>query len=324
MSDTNENNVRLLDVSLIQVFLGLMRHRKSTLVAVEMGLTQPAISHALKRLRIIYGDQLFIRRPSGFEPTHLAIALEPALKQALNLLQGSISAPTTFDPNNSKRTITIAAYDYELATVLPPLIADLSNTKVQLHVSDRPLRGAYALEALADGEVDMVLSYFNIPKNRFSADLIYEDNYRLVARKNHNIFRSKITPASFANARHLLVSPDGLKRGRVDESLEKLGLARQVISSVPLFLPALSVLAKSDLIATLPGRVVDHFAELFDLTSAPLPFPTPPIPVSAVRHLRDVGNPMHKWLLERLRIAAGTFDARHNEIVGSPYETNPE
>ena len=301
MSDIDDPNIRLLDGALIQVFLGLMRHRKSTVVAENMGLTQPAISHALKRLRGIYQDALFIRRPHGFEPTHMAQELEPQLRRVVEILERGLRAQEPFDPTDSNRTIRVAAYDYELATVLPPLIALTARQSRNLQIMTRPARGDSALAALSEGEVDLVLSYYEAPKDRFVVTPLYEDSYKLVARKDHPIGRSGLTPESYAAARHLLVSPDGQMRGHVDDVLHGLGLSRTASAAVPLFFPALAILHDSDLVATLPARVADRYAETFGLTARPLPFATQSIPVSAVRHRRDRNNPMHEWLIATLR-----------------------
>ena len=301
MSDIDNTNIRLLDGALIQVFLGLMRHRKSTVVAEGMGLTQPAISHALKRLRAIYGDALFIRRPHGFEPTHVARELEPQLRSVVAMLERGLQAQKPFDPTGSTRTIRIAAYDYELATVLPPLIAQTARKSPSLQIATRPARGDSALAALSEGEVDLVLSYYEAPPDRFSVTLLYEDSYKLVARKDHPIERKGLSPSRYAAARHLLVSPDGQMRGHVDDVLQGLGLSRTASAAVPLFFPALAILRDSDLVATLPARVAERYAETFGLTAHDLPFPTQSISVSAVRHRRDENNPMHEWLIAMLR-----------------------
>lgn len=301
MSDIDDTNIRLLDGALIQVFLGLMRHRKSTVVAETMGLTQPAISHALKRLRGIYGDPLFIRRPHGFEPTHMAQELEPQLRRVVDILGRGLQVQEPFDPAESDRTIRIAAYDYELATVLPPLIARTARQSRNLQIMTRPARGDSALAALSEGEVDLVLSYYEAPKDRFVVTPLYEDSYKLVARKGHPIERDGLTAASYAAARHLLVSPDGQLRGHVDDVLQGLGLSRTAGAAVPLFFPALAILHDSDLVATLPARVADRYAETFGLIALPLPFPTRTFPVSAVRHRRDENNPLHDWLIGTLR-----------------------
>ena len=301
MSDIEDSNIRLFDGALIQVFLGLMRHRKSTVVAESMGLTQPAISHALKRLRGIYGDALFIRRPHGFEPTHLARELEPQLRGVVEILERGFQAQRPFDPTDSTRTIRIAAYDYELATVLPPLIARTARQSRSLQIATRPARGDSALAALSEGEVDLVLSYYESSSARFIVTPLYEDSYKLVARKDHPIGRMGLSPSRYAAARHLLVSPDGQMRGHVDDVLQGLGLSRTASAAVPLFFPALAILRDSDLVATLPARVAERYAETFGLTAHDLPFPTQSIPVSAVRHRRDENNPMHEWLIAMLR-----------------------
>ena len=98
MSDINQIDLRLVDTTILLVFLGAMRHRKATLVAEEMGLTQPAVSHALKRLRNLYNDPLFLRRAHGLEPTALALELEPKIREIVRKISETLAGPDAFDP----------------------------------------------------------------------------------------------------------------------------------------------------------------------------------------------------------------------------------
>jgi DNA-binding transcriptional LysR family regulator len=300
MADINMIDLRRIDTGLLLVFLGLMRHRKAGVVADEMGLTQPAISHALKRMRSIWGDPLFLRQPQGLEPTAVALALEPRVRQIVDLLGETLRGPEAFDPATSPRTLRIAAYDYELATILPPLLAQLAAGAPAMTVQALPLQREAALAALADGAIDLALGFFDAVAEPFLAAPLHDETYRVTARAGHPLLGS-LTPASYAEARHLLVAPRGDVRGIVDQALALRGLRRQVAAAVPLFFPALATLADSSMVATLPTRVVERFAGRFGLDSRPLPFEVPSFPVLAVRHRRDARSPMLDWVLAQLR-----------------------
>jgi DNA-binding transcriptional LysR family regulator len=299
MADINSIDLRRIDTGLLLVFLGLMRHRKSGAVAAEMGLTQPAISHALKRMRGIWGDPLFLRQPQGLEPTAVALALEPRLRQIVDLLGETLRGPEAFDPATSPQRLRIAAYDYELATILPPLLSRLATGAPAMTVHALPLQREAALAALADGTIDLALGFFDAVADPFLACTLHHETYRVTARAGHPLLDG-LSAESYAEARHLLVAPRGDVRGIVDQALALRGLTRRVAAAVPLFFPALATLADSTMVATLPTRVVDRFAGRFGLDSRPLPFAVPSFPVSAVRHRRDARSPMLDWVLAQL------------------------
>ncbi len=305
MSDINSIDLRRLDGTLLMVFLGLMRHRKATRVATEMGLTQPAVSHALKRLRELYDDPLFVRRAHGLEPTARAHALEPGIRRAARLLSASVASPAAFDPVKSEASVRIAAFDYELATLLPALISHVAGIGSRIGLHSQTLSSEGALAALTDGRVDLAIGFFETlparPERRsFRAETLYVETYVLAAHADHPIFED-LTPATYADAPHLLVAPEGVARGVVDMALGGFGLRRTVRATVPQFFPALSILAESGLVATLPRRVAQTCCARFGLRHVPLPFTSPTFAVRAVRHRRDAENPVHAWLSDTLR-----------------------
>jgi DNA-binding transcriptional LysR family regulator len=300
MADINTVDLRRIDTGLLLVFLGLMRHRKAGVVAEEMGLTQPAISHALKRMRSIWGDPLFLRQPQGLEPTAIAQGLEPQVRQIVDLLGETLRGPLAFDPTTSLRTLRIAAYDYELATVLPSLLAQMATGAPAMAVHALPLQRDAALVALADGSIDLALGFFDSVGDPFLATVLHHETYRVTAQVGHPLL-ADLTAETYASARHLLVAPRGDVRGIVDQALALNGLTRRVTAAVPLFFPALATIAESGMVATLPTRVVERFASRFGLDSRPLPFAVPSFPVSAVRHRRDARSPMLDWVVAQLR-----------------------
>lgn len=300
MSDINQIDLRRVDMTLLLVFLGLMRHRRANRVAQDLGLTQPAISHALKRLRALWGDPLFLRRPQGLEPTSVATALEPRIRAVVEMMAETLAAPAPFDPARSDRAVRLGAYDYELATLLPRLLARMAEGAPAMTVQALPLQPGQALDALADGSIDLALGFLDAVPAGFVAEPLHDETYRVVARPDHPLWAG-LDADSYAAARHLIVAPRGDVRGIVDQALALRGLARRVTVSVPSFFPALASIAGADLVATLPARLALGFAPAFGLRSAPLPFPVPSFAVMAVRHLRDARSPVHDWVVQAIR-----------------------
>ena len=293
----NQQQIRQLDLSSLLVFLHLVRHRKATRAALEMGLTQSAVSHALKRLRAVFADPLFLRQPHGLEPTAKAIHLEPIVQQAIDLLSHAFETLDEFNPRKAQATIKIAAHDYDLCSVLPKLLPVLRDQAQGITVQASSIDGASVAARLDDRQIDLALGYSSTLGKRLVAEAIYSEQYCVVARTGHPLTSGSMSFIDYADAAHLLIATDGRLRGLVDKALEKHGLARNAATIVPTFFLGLAILRQSDLIATIPSRVASAYQTAFDLVSIPLPLDVPAFPVLAIRHQREQNNPMHRWLI---------------------------
>jgi DNA-binding transcriptional LysR family regulator len=300
MSDIDKLKLRRLDLSMLMIFVGLMRHRKATVVAENMGLTQSTISHALRRLRETLEDELFLRRPQGLEPTAFAIAIEPAVRQAIAALESALAGPAPFDPQSAQTTFRLATSDLELATFVPALIEQLRRTAPQTRLLARALTRKDAKRALEEGEIDAALGYFWSPEDAFILTTLKKENYRLVARAGHPIFKARNRLAAYCAADHVIVSFAGDFRGIVDRALAERNLARRVAVSVPFFFPALASLSGTELVATLPSSLVVPFAEPFGLSHAEPPLAVRSFDIGLLIHTRNARNTALVWLRDQL------------------------
>ena len=304
MRDINQIDLRLVDTTILLVFLGAMRHRQATAVAREMGLTQPAVSHALKRLRNLYDDPLFLRRAHGLEPTSLAHELEPKVRRIVRLISETLEGSEEFSPVTAVTTLRIGAFDYELTGIIPELVAELRVASPNIHVHAFPLQNREALDAMVQGQIDLSIGYFDFHPNwetSFVADALYSEHYVLAGRRDHPLFAKALTLDAVAEAHHLLISPYGANRNLVDQALHLQGLKRSIQTVVPSLFAALSIIENSDFVVTLPSRVARNNAHRFDIVHAPLPIDGGNFQLHAVRHIRDANNPLHIWLMEKLR-----------------------
>ena len=300
MTEYNKNKIRRLDLTVLLIFLALMRTRKASDVAGEMGLTNSSISHTLRRLREVFEDELFLRRPHGLEPTAFALQIEPSIRAAVDAVQSALSGPTLFNPAMAEITLRVSASDREIATLLPAAMANMRQHAPGIHLSVRSLTRSDSMRALVDGTLDLALGFFPTVGDEFDARLIRKEGYLVAARQGHAIFDAPLTPENYAGAAHILVSTDGSMRGIVDTTLEEQGLKRQVCLAVPSFLPALSVLAKSDFIGTLPANLVRHHASFFGLEYSEPPINIRPFDISILSHKRHSKSAVHGWVIERL------------------------
>jgi DNA-binding transcriptional LysR family regulator len=300
MTGLSNTELRRLDLTLLLVFLGLLRHRKAIDVANELGLTQSAISQALKRLRDVFGDDLFLRRPHGMEPTSVAIALEAPVASAVEALRGAIGGTRRFDPAVATGIVRIAASDAEQAVIVPALSARLRSLAPGLRLSVMPFVRTAAVDALSGGRIDVALGYlWNLP-DVITAAKLYEESY-LVAGSDKNIPRARrLSLAAYCAAKHIIVSPAGDLRGIVDERLDALGRSRRIVLGLPSFLPALAAAAASDALVTMPSRIAATFAKGFGLVTAKPPLEIRSFHVSVYWHRRNEHDPKLVWLRDQL------------------------
>lgn len=299
--------LRKMDISILLIFLGIMKHGRASDVAGELGLTPSAVSHAIKRLRDIYGDELFIRRPRGLEPTAFARALEPSIAGIVSDLRDSLSPPATFDPLRSTDTVRIAALDYELCTIVPSMFRRIHEKAPRVKVSAENVGRQAAIRGLTEGQIDIALGLFSEPNRETEAHPLYEEDYAVVGRPDL-LAEKTLSLSTYLKLDHLVVSQEADFHGVVDAALDDMGHARNVVFSIPLFLPALSFLATNTLVATLPTRLAERYHASFGLTVR-----TPPVELRAFRiscliHRRNHRSPLHNWLVEIAHEAAGAID----------------
>jgi DNA-binding transcriptional LysR family regulator len=301
MSDFRLSELRRLDLTLLLVFLGLVRRRKARDVAQELGLTQSAISQALKRLRDIFGDELFLRRPHGLAPTATALALEAQVAAAVEALRGALGSARAFDPATAAGLVRVAALDAEQAVLIPPLAARLRALAPGLTLSVLPLGRGAAMDALSEGRADLALGFVWDAPEAISGEFLYEESFLVAARPDALPQAPSIDLDSYCAADHVLISPGGDLRGIVDEQLEAVGRRRRVILGLPAFLPALAAVSASGALVTLPARVARAFAAGFGLVTAQPPLAIRRFPVSAFWHRRNNADPLTLWTRRLVR-----------------------
>ena len=307
MSDLSISQLRRLDLTLLLVFLGLLRHRKAVDVAAELGLTQSAISQALKRLRTIFGDELFLRLPHGMEPTAIALALEVPVAQAVESLRGALGRARAFDPASTSGIVRIAALDAAQAVLIPSLPKRLRAAAPNLRLSILPHGRADAIEALIDGQADLSLGFLWQTPDVIQNHLLYTEGYCVVGLPAVLPSAPALTLNSYCQADHILVSPGGDMRGVVDRHLEAVGVSRRVVLAMPGFLPAMAAAAETGAIATLPYRIGATFAAGFGLAVAIPPIEIRRYPVSAFWHRRNALDPRTSWIIDQLVVAVSAW-----------------
>lgn len=309
----NTIDIRRLDFTLLAVFQEVLRTGRATLAAQHLGLSQSAVSHALGRLRDLFGDPLFLRRANGLEPTEAAQALGPRIAALLALAEDVLAGSTGFVPESSDRVFRIAANDFVASLLAPRLRERLAAEAPTAGLSIRFTVGAAAIEAVRCGDVDLAIGRFRSLPDDVDATRLGAEGYRFAARRDHPALAGGLDLEAFLRLEHVLVSFRGDFRGTVDLALARLGVERRVKVAAPMFLTAFALVQSSDLVVTAPDRLVRAFAPGFDLATYDLPFPIPPFEVQLLTARRRGAAAGLGWFRELVRVAwAGAVQASNS------------
>lgn len=292
------NSIHLanIDLNLLTVFDALMVEKNVTRAAARLGLTQPAVSHALSRLRSIFGDALFVRSPKGMIPTpfagQMAVSVRPMLEQVESLLRRE----KHFDPAVSDRCFSIGMSDYALAVLLPSAMAHITAVapKVRLTVKNTSHNTGYAM--LDDEAVELIAGNFPAAPGHLRLQTLFREDFVCAGRKGHPGLAGKLTLKKYLALSHLQVSTAGNPFGYVDVILDRLQVKRDVKVTVGHFLAAPLLLRDSDLIATEPRRLFVAAALDSRLAYVKAPFAIPDFEVAIAWHARHDDDPGHAWL----------------------------
>ena len=312
----NTPNFRTLDLNLLRVFDEVMAERSLTRAARNLSLTQPAVSNALRRLRETLGDELVQRSGQGMAPTPRALAIWPAVREALRQLQESL-IPNEFVPEQADSTFVLAMADATAAELVPGLTDILEHEAPGVAMRVVPLNTRDPRMLLDEEACDLAVGYFpavladltareqNGEPVPFLHQRLYDAEYVCVMRRGHALAEGPLSLKRFCSARHLLVSFSGRPFGFIDEALAQLGRKRQVVLTVNQFFTAGRVVANSNLLSVMPRHFVRVTGIAEQLVLRPLPFAVAPVHVDALWHRRSEQRGAHRWLRQAVLRAAG-------------------
>ena len=311
----NAPNFRTLDLNLLRVFDEVMAERSLTRAARNLSLTQPAVSNALRRLRETLGDELVQRSGQGMAPTPRALAIWPAVREALRQLQESL-IPNEFVPGQAHSTFVLAMADATAAELVPGLTDTLEREAPGVTMRVVPLSTRDPRLLLDEEACDLAVGYFpsvlaDLTAREQSGEPVpflhqrlYDAEYVCVMRRGHALASGPFTLERFCSARHMLVSFSGRPFGFIDESLALLGRKRQVVLTVNQFFTAGRVVANSNLLSVMPRHFIRVTGIAEQLVLRPLPFAVAPVHVDALWHRRSDQRSAHRWLRQAVARAA--------------------
>ena len=292
---------RLPPLSALRAFEAVARLGSVTRAAVKIGLGQSAMSHALGRMRASFGDELFVRTPTGMKPTPRGAALIEPVRAALARIEAIVAPPSAFDPATAEREFAIGLPDSTEVLLVPRLLAHMRRVAPGVRLLIRNVDRFRILQDLDDGRVDLGIGLFEEGATQHKRRLLHKDNYLCVFNPELVGVEPPISLEDYVRLPHVLTSLVESAHGVVDVALAKLGLKRQIALTSPRFTAVPFVVRESPVIATMHSRVARFFAGSMGLAVSPAPVELPDFAISMIWHSSFDDDPANKWLRETIR-----------------------
>lgn len=297
-------NISDLDLNLLTVFDAIYTERSITRAADKLGMSQPAVSNALGRLRETIGDPLFIRAGRGVAPTARAQQLAPPLRRALDMIQHTLSEQWLFDFASAEHHFRIAMSDYGDAVILPKLLDWLNRAAPGVSLSVVPVSELELPTEMRAGHVDLAVGNLGFLQPHMRSARLLDETFVAVVRPDHPRIRDHLTLRQYAATPHVHIMHPSRGDPLVDRELAAQGLERRIAVRVSSFLAVPAIVAESDLIATLPLRLARSFADSMGLRLLEPPLTLGSVSINQYWHPRTDRDPANTWLREAVRTIA--------------------
>ena len=290
-------NIRTKDLNLLSVLLVVGEELNLTRASERLGLSQPALSHALARLRVQFGDPLFVRGQRGFIATRRLEELLPRIRALLDQAGLLYGGHETLDLARIERKVVIASTAYFEARAIPALMRKAQDVAPGLRFETRSLSGGFPKAELESGDFDVAIAaYFTDLPAGFRQRTIFSDRFVSVCAKDNPYLSSGKRLGDYLNARHLQIEvPPGVF-APVDQFLQSKKKQRNIAVRVGNFLTPAQILSGTDYLLTCPFSLASRYAEAYPLAIADLPFSLPAIDTLMVWHEKNQHDPFHTWL----------------------------
>ncbi len=295
-------NIKNFDLNLLVVFRALFEERNVTKASKKIGITQPAMSNALNRLRYLVKDDLFIRGPKGMRPTPRANELSFPINSALNNLELSLSS-INFDPSTTKKSYRISMSDDVAPLILPNLSKFLEKNSPESSLEIRSEQGNEALKLLDNNEIDYAIGRFETVSKRFGSKNLFSEKYVCIVKKHHKFANeNKLSIEQYLNSRHLRVAPPKATVSPIDRALGLLDLERKIFMRIDLISLAPLFIKNTDLILTLPSKTAQRMAKNYGFTILELPIDLEIRQTKLLWHKELTNHPAFDWIRDQIRV----------------------
>lgn len=296
------------DLNLLVAFDALMLERNVSRAAAKLGITQPALSHALKRLRATFDDELFIRARNHMQPTARALSLHGPIRNALEECESVLDQHGSFDPTSAKRTFKLSMSDGTAAIVLPAVVTTLRQDAPEINLNVGDATRVETIARLVSGEIDLAIGVFpGLPPDILKEE-IYRDSLVCVAdQKNSKLRRGHMDFDSYLSCPHVTVAFDQHSGFELDDMLTRLGIKRRIVAVLPHYLLIPLVVRGNDLVGHVRRQFSAGFGEFPGIAvfEPPLPMQIPELSFQQIWHRRKDADPGHRWLRQVIKKKIG-------------------
>jgi LysR family transcriptional regulator, mexEF-oprN operon transcriptional activator len=296
-------DLRLFDLNLLVAFDALMSERNVTRAASRVGIGQPAMSHALSRLRELLGDDLFIRNSSGMQPTTRALELWAPVAHILAEIRESVLADRPFRPERSELVFRIGISDYAEVAVLPAVLAAMRISAPKARLSINAIDRGRVATMLQSGDIDLAIGYFPVAESAQRSEILFHEEFACLFDAEACGVTAPLKLQAYLDLPHILMSLHGELSGAVDAALARRGAKRFVFVATPHFLTIPFLLRGFRAVAALPRRLAENCAAAIGLAVCPLPLDIQGYDVSMLWHARSDADPAQRWLRDLVRDA---------------------
>jgi DNA-binding transcriptional LysR family regulator len=310
---------RRIDLNLLRVFLAIYEAKSVGGAAHALGMSQPGLSTALGRLRKQLGDPLFLRGPSGMEPTSRARDLVESVRGIMRAINDEVLKPPVFDPATSRREFRIALTDIAEGIYLPIVLQALKASASHMTLRSVFMTPRQLEVEMATGAVDIAAGYYpDIKGSAFMHRRIALHSFACIAGTHHTRLGDRMTMEQFSTLPHVVVEATGRSQELFDRFLQKHRLARRVVLRSPHFMSVPYIVADSDAVAIVPQALADFVADHPLIKQVALPFRPPVFQVSLYWHRSAHADPANRWLREALIQQFPKLQARAYDRNGRP------
>ena len=292
----NKKNLFDVDLNLLVVFHAMAEHQSVTRAAEALALSQPATSAALARLRALLGDPLFVKSGQAMRPTPRALLLAPTVRQLLATVKDEILTASSFDTATSTRNFHLLAPDIAEVILLPRILARLRQAAPSVTIKVTSMPRLATAEALESGMADLAIGYLpDLHKSGFVQQRLFKHVYVCIARQDHPILQGRLSMKDYLAVPHAVVLPEG-REHLMEQFLNAKQIRRSVVLELSHFMSLQTVIASSNLIATVPADLAEFFAAHGNIQILPLPLKSPEVQVHQFWHQRLNKDAANVWL----------------------------
>ncbi len=288
-----------IDLNLFYVLLNVYYEGSITAAAKKLHLTQPAVSHALSRLRDKFNDDLFIRHGRRMVPSSFCQQIMPKIIDSINELESTLIDIDAFDIQQHKRQLNFGFRDILESIFFPTLVKDLVTNTPNITINSRQITQIEMEKALEQQELDIVIDVLTPTSANINHALICNERFSLICRHNHPILND-LTVENYIAASHALVTLKDSKVNQVDMALAKLGVSRKFALKCEHYFAATSVISNCDMLLTMPNAYANILREKMPVHVTELPFEVPELPVHMYWHKQAEHDPVNGWMRQKL------------------------